>query len=426
MILAYPVVIGQLGHIMVSVADSMMVGRVGVLPLAGATFAGAIYTVLMLFGIGVSYSITPLVAAENSNNKDRLRSFLQDGFLMNLILGILLALTGFIVSFFLQYFGQEHEVVAQAKPYLQVMSLSLIPLMIFQTFRQFAEGLSDTMNPMIVSIIANLLNVGLNYILIFGGMGIEAMGLFGAGVATLISRILMPLIMILIAGSMLKGFEWKFQLSGIKRMLKIGVPSGMQYVFEVGAFGGAGIMIGWIGAKELAAHNIALNLSAISYMAATGIAAASTIRIGNQLGLKDKENLRMAGITNFVLVAVFMAFCASVFIVFREFFPTLYVSEQPVIAIASTLLIVGAAFQISDGLQAVGLGVLRGLRDVKVPTIVTFISYWVIALPLGYVLAFSFDLGVYGVWIALSVGLTLAAILNIWRFFSLTNKMKFE
>lgn len=424
-ILAYPVVIGQLGHIMVNVADSMMVGRVGVVPLAGATFAGAIFIVLMLFGIGVSYAITPLVAAENPTNTSKLKGFLQDGFLMNLILGLLLALLGYAASFFLQHFGQEEEVVAQARPYLRVMSVSLIPLMIFQTFRQYSEGLSDTMNPMVVSIVANVINIGLNYMLIFGKFGFEPMGLFGAGVATLLSRILMPLLMILLTRKIIAGFQWKFHFSGIKRMLKIGVPSGMQYVFEVGAFGGAGIMIGWIGAKELAAHNIALNLSAISYMAATGIAAASTIRIGNQLGLKDKQNLRMAGFTSFTLVAVFMAICASVFIVFREFFPTLYVNEQPVIAIASTLLIVGAAFQISDGLQAVGLGVLRGLRDVRIPTIVTFVSYWVIALPLGYILAFPMNLGVYGIWIALSVGLTLAAVLNIWRFNRLTNRMKF-
>lgn len=425
-ILAFPVVIGQLGHITVNVADSMMVGRVGVVPLAGATFAGAIFVVLMLFGIGVSYSITPLVAAENPANTSRLKEFLQDGFLMNLILGFLLALVGYAASFFLQYFGQEQEVVDQARPYLRVMSLSLIPLMVFQTFRQYAEGLSDTMNPMIVSIVANFINIGLNYILIFGKLGFEPMGLFGAGVATLISRILIPILMILLIRKSIAGFQWQFQYTGIKRMLKIGIPSGMQYVFEVGAFGGAGIMIGWIGAKELAAHNIALNLSAISYMAATGIAAASTIRIGNQLGLKDKQSLRMAGFTSLLLVAAFMTICAFIFIAFRNFFPTLYVDEQPVIAIASSLLIVGAAFQISDGLQAVGLGVLRGLRDVRIPTIVTFFAYWVIALPLGYFLAFTFELGVYGVWIALSVGLTLAAVLNIWRFNRLTNRLDFK
>ena len=163
--------IGQLGHIMVNVADSMMVGRVGVIPLAGATFAGTIYMTLVLFGLGVSYAITPLVAAEDKENKSSLLGFLQNGLLMNFVLGSLLAIIGFGTSFFLQYFGQIPEVVTEAKGYLQIMSLSIIPLMVFQTFRQYTEGLSDTMNPMIVSVVSNLLNIGLNWVFIFGHFG---------------------------------------------------------------------------------------------------------------------------------------------------------------------------------------------------------------------------------------------------------------
>ncbi len=423
--LAYPVVIGQLGHIMVSVADSMMVGRVGVVPLAAATFAGAIYTVLLLFGIGVSYAMTPLVAAENPDNTSKLLLYLQNGFAMNAVIGLLLASLGFGASFFLDYFGQEPDVAALAKGYLQVMSGSVFLVCIYQAFRQYSEGLSDTKSPMVVSIFANLLNVFLNWIFIFGHFGVEPMGLYGAGLATLISRVPMVFLMILLIWNKMTGFKWHFEWVGIKQMLKIGLPSGMQYIFEVGAFAGAGIMIGWISAEQQAAHNIALNLSAISYMAATGIAAASTIRIGNQLGLKDKQNLRMAGFTSFGLAGGFMAVMATLFIVLRFALPSLYVDERSVISTAATLLIIGAAFQISDGLQAVGLGVLRGLRDVKVPTLVTFVSYWVIALPLGYLLAFPLGWGVNGVWIALSVGLTVAAVFHIWRFNSLSNRLKF-
>lgn len=424
-VLAYPVVIGQLGHIMVNVSDSMMVGRVGIIPLAGATFASTIYITLMLFGLGVSYAITPLVAAEDKKNKTNLLGFLENGFLMNLVLGILLAIVGFIVSFFLDYFGQDPEVVAEAKGYLRVMSLSIIPLMIFQTFRQYSEGVSDTMNPMIVSIVSNLLNVFLNWIFIFGHFGIKPMGLFGAGLATLIARILMPPMIIFLTRKNCIGFRWHFQLRGVKQLLKIGLPSGLQFIFEVSAFSGAGIMVGWMGAEQLAAHNIALNLSAVSYMAATGFAAASTIRMGNQMGLKDKHNLRLAGFTSFITATAFMALCSILFVVFRDFFPTLYVDDPMVISMAGTLLLVGAAFQISDGLQSVGLGVLRGLRDVKIPTIVTFTAFWVVSLPLGYFLGFSVDLGVKGVWIALSVGLTIAAVLHIWRFNVLSKRLPF-
>lgn len=424
-VLAYPVVIGQLGHIMVSVADSMMVGQVGVVPLAAATFGGAIYTILMLFGIGVSYALTPLVAAENPKNKTKLLQYLQNGVAMNTVLGILLAGVGFGISFFLDYFGQEPEVAREAKSYLQIMSASIFFVSVFQSFRQYLEGLSDTMRPMIVSVVANLLNVFLNWVFIFGNLGVEPMGLFGAGLATFLSRIPMVMLMIVLIWKKISGFKWHFEWNGIKQMLKIGIPSGMQYIFEVGAFGGAGIMIGWIGAEEQAAHNIALNLSAISYMAATGIAAAATVRIGNQLGLKDKHNLRLAGFTSFATVGIFMAIMASLFIIFRFGLPDLYVDETSVISMAATLLIIGAAFQISDGLQAVGLGVLRGLRDVRVPTFITFVAYWVIALPLGYILAFPMGWGVNGVWISLSVGLTVAAIFHIWRFNALSNRLQF-
>ena len=423
--LAYPVVIGQLGHIMVNVADSMMVGRVGVIPLAGATFAGIIYMTLVLFGLGVSYAITPLVAVEDKENRPSLLGFLQNGLLMNFVLGTILAIIGFGVSFFLQYFGQLPEVVAEAKGYLQIMSLSIIPLMVFQTFRQYTEGLSDTMNPMIVSVISNLLNIGLNWIFIFGHFGVEPMGLFGAGLATLIARILMPIIIIYLTKKKTVGFKFHFEMTGIQQLLKIGIPLGMQFIFEVGAFAGAGIMIGWMGAEELAAHNIALNLSAVSYMAATGIAAASTIRMGNQIRLKDKQNLRLAGFTSFITATVFMAFCAILLIVYKDFLPTLYVDDPIVISMASTLLLVGAAFQISDGLQSVGLGVLRGLRDVKVPTVVTFTAFWIVSLPLGYLLGFNYGLGVNGVWIGLLFGLTIAAGLHIWRFIRLSNKLPF-
>ncbi len=424
-VLAYPVVIGQLGHIMVSVADTMMVGRVGVIPLAAATFAGTFYHVLMLFGIGVSYAVTPLVAATKVGDQPRLMKYLQSGMVLNILLSVLMMAVGLLVSPFLQYFGQEEAVATAARPYLIIMCASMMPLMIFQTYRQFAEGLSDTFNPMVVSIFANLLNVGLNYVMIYGALGFPAMGLLGAGYATLVSRVIMAVLMWWMIRPRMKGFEWTFDWALAKKMLKIGVPSGMQYVFEVGAFATASIMVGWISAEALAAHQIALNLSAITYMCATGIAAAATIRIGNQIGLKDLKNLRIAGYTSFTLVAMFMSVSALMFILFRGELTGLYVKDAHVQSIAASLMIIAAAFQVSDGVQAVGLGILRGLTDVKVPTLVTFVSYWLLAIPGGYLLGFTFDLGIHGVWYALSGGLTLAGVLHILRFRRLTKKIKF-
>ncbi|GAB4240159.1 MAG: MATE family efflux transporter [Ekhidna sp.] len=424
-VLSLPVIIGQLGHIMVGVADSVMVGRVGVIPLAAATFAGTFYHILMLFGIGVSYAITPLVAATDPREEKKLLGFLESGFVLNLTLGVVLFSISVIVSQFLQYFGQEEAVATAGKPYLQIMGFSLIPMMIFQSFRQYSEGLSDTLKPMIVSIVANLANVGLNYLLIYGKMGAPALGLNGAGIATLMSRMLMFALMIWLVRKRCKGFKWNVDFAIIRQLLKLGLPSGLQYVFEIGAFATAAIMVGWIGAEALAAHNIALNLAAISYMAATGLAAASTIRIGNQMGLKDRHNLRVAGFSAFGMVIVFMGLCGLTLILGRYFFPALYIDNEAVQESAATLLIIAAAFQISDGIQAVGLGVLRGLRDVRVPTLVTFFAFWFTSIPCGYIFAFVIGWGLNGIWYALSLGLTFAGILHLWRFNRLSKRIKF-
>ena len=425
-VLATPVVVGHLSHVMVTVADSAMVGRVGVVPLAGATFASTFYHVLMLFGIGVSYAITPLVAASDPSDKSKILAFLQNGLVMNVGLGILLILTGYLVSNFMDSFGQEDVVVEVARPYLIIICTSIFPLLIFQTFRQFSEGQLDTLSPMIVSVLANLLNMGLNYVLIYGKFGFDAMGLNGAGYATLISRVVMFLLIIWLMRKKCLGFKWKFDLSTIRKLLQVGIPSGLQYIFEVGAFATATIMVGWIGAEGLAAHNIALSLSAITYMAATGLAAASTIRIGNQMGLKDRKNLRTAGFSNFSMVAGFMGLCGLSFVLLRHQLPSLYIGDENVRSIASSLLIIAAVFQIPDGLQAVGLGVLRGLTDVKRPTIVTFVAYWLTAIPLGYYLGFVMDMGIYGIWYALCIGLTIAAIFHIWRFDQLSRNIRFD
>ena len=424
--LAYPVVIGQLGHIMVSVADTAMVGRVGVIPLAGATFAGTIFHIFMLFGIGVSMAITPLVAATDPSDQSKHHYFLQNGLVLNMVLSVIMMLSMLAFVPLLGFFGQEQPVVEAAGPYLIIVAVSMIPLMHFQTYRQYAEGLSNTFHPMIVSVIANLLNVGLNYLMIFGKMGFPAMGLNGAGYATLISRVIMGLMMMFWIRKDWKGMHWDISWKAIKSMLKIGVPSGMQYVFEVGAFAVASIMMGWISARALAAHQIALNLSAISYMGAMGIASASTIRIGNQLGARDKPNLLRAGYTGYGLVIIFMAMSGVLFVLFRYQLTALYINDMDVQELAAILLIIAAAFQISDGLQAVGLGILRGLTDVKVPTVVTFIAYWLMAIPMGYIFAFPLEMGPQGIWYGLLGGLSIAAVLHYLRFISKVKRLNLD
>lgn len=418
--LAIPVTIGQLGHIMVNVADSIMVGKLGVIPLAAATFASSIYVVLLLFGIGVSYAITPMTASTSPENKPVLLKIIQNGLILNLVLGVILSEIGWGLSHFLGHFGQEQEVAQAAVNYLRIISFSMLPLMVFQSFRQFAEGQSDTITPMVISILSNLLNVGLNYLLIHGKWGFPQLGLDGAAYASLIARFLMAFLMIASTYKLWKGFVWETDRIVINKLLSLGLPSGLQYVFEVGAFAVSTVMVGWLGAEALAAHNISINLAAITYMAATGIAAASTIRIGNQLKNNNPRNMRVAGYTSFGLVAVFMAVCGMLLVVYRGWLPSFYIDDASVKTIASRLLIIAAFFQISDGLQSVGLGVLRGLMDVKIPTIVTFIAYWVFAIPLGYLLGIYWEMGIQGIWYGLCGGLTLAAILHISRFIRLT------
>ena len=422
--LAYPVMLSQLGHTLVGVADSMMVGQLGTEPLAAAALGNVIFHVLMTFGIGVSYAITPLVAAaDGEGNIEKSASVLKHGTLINFTISLILVLLVFAGGNGLGFLDQPQDVLKLAIPYLGIITISIIPLMLFQSGRQFAEGLSQTRQAMIVTVFSNVVNIGLNYLLIFGKLGFPAMGLNGAGYATLISRVLMALVIWMYLRRSARYSPYfnvmasvKLRWKKAKELLRIGLPAGFQFIFEVGAFGFSTIMIGWFGAKQLAAHQIAINMASISYMMASGLAAAATIRVGNQLGRKDFPTLQKAAFSIFIMVIIFMSVFAAIFVVGRTFLPSLYIHDLEVIGIASSLLIIAALFQISDGVQVVGLGALRGLADVKIPTLITFVAYWIIGLPLGYVLGFTFNLGINGIWYGLSFGLTVAAIMSFVRF----------
>lgn len=429
--LAFPVMLSQLGQVLVGVADSMMVGRLGAEPLAAASLANSIFFVVLMFGIGVSMAITPLVAmADGKHNPKRISRLFNHGFTINWIVGTMLFLLIVLGSPLLYHLNQPEEVVVLAIPYLAIITFSLLPFMIFQTFKQFAEGLSQTKQAMYITLVCNAVNVFLNWIFIYGNLGIPAMGLNGAGWATLISRVLMALIIgYYIMKSKRYGiFNLSFKVKKlsfpmVSKMLKIGVPTGFQFIFEVGAFSSAAIMMGWIGVTALAAHQIAINLASISYMMASGLSTAAMVRVGNQLGRKDIPTLREAGFTSFVMVAMFMSITAVIFVLFREFLPSLYIDDMEVIQMSASLLVIAALFQLSDGIQVVGLGALRGMADVRVPTLVTLVAYWVIGLPLGYVFAFVMGMQEVGIWYGLLIGLTITGIMLLYRFHSLSAKL---
>ena len=427
-VIAYPVMLSHLGHIAVGVADSMMVGQLGAIPLAAVSLANSVFVLALMFGIGVSIGLTPLVAAADGQGQvGRISRLLKHSLLINMASGLVLFLLLMAVIPFLYALDQPAAVVELATPYLWVVGASLLPFMFFQGYKQLIEGLGHTRQAMIITLLANGVNVVLNYLLIYGAWGFPEMGLVGAGWATLFSRIFMAAMMAfyfyrsrIFAAyrKASKGFKKKI----FQRLLGLGVPMGFQYIFEVGAFSGAAIMVGWIGANALAAHQIALNLASVSYMIASGFAAAATVRVGNQLGQKNYASMQQAGFISFGIGLLIMLFFALSFIIGQHFFPSLYIDDTEVIEIAGTLLVIAAFFQLSDGVQVVGLGTLRALEDVKIPTLITLVAYWVIGLPGGYFLAFHAGMGVQGIWWGLLCGLTVAAVLLSWRFWRLSNR----
>lgn len=409
--------LSMLGQVMTGVADSIMVGWTGATPLAASSFANVFFTIPLFFGVGVSYAITPLVAeADGSGDASRVVAVLKNGTFINLATGLLLVVLIFAIEPLLIHLNQPVEVVRLALPYLSIVALSILPTMVFQTYRQFAEGLHDTRMAMIVVIGSNLLNVLLNYLLIFGKFGFPELGLNGAGWATLISRVVMGLSMFLYVyyAPKFHAYRGGFSITGyskklINQMLHIGIPAGSQFIFEAGAFGLSAIMMGWFGTTALAAHQIAINLATISYMTTSGLASAATIRVGHFLGKKNRKQLTNAAYTLIIMALGLMVAWAVLFIIGRYLLPTLYIRDTDVITLTASLLVIAGFFQLSDGMQVVCAGALRGLQDVKIPSLLIFVAYWIIALPLGYYLAFTLELGPSGIWYGLLIGLTLVA-----------------
>ncbi len=431
-LLAYPVVISQLGHMFTMIADNVMVGQLGTIPLAACALGNSIVSVFLVSGIGISQGITPIVAQEDGkSNKSICGLYLEQGVLISILTGALLFGMVAVIAQKLSSLGQSEEVALAAYDYLMVIGASIVPLMVFQSFRQFAEGLGYTKQAMRISIIGNIVNIIFNFLLIYGWLGFPALGLYGAGLGTFISRVFMAVLMglFIIRSKTFKPYLPDFKLNRLDRekstkIMKFGLPIALQYFFEVGAFSGAAIMIGWIGAQELAAHQIAINLAAFTYMGASGIGVAATIRAGNALGRKDFTAIKLSAVSSYHLVIFYMSVTALIFLVGNRLLPWIYIQNDAVIQIASQLLIVAAFFQLSDGVQVVGAGILRGLSDVKIPTLITVVAYWVIGLPFGYVLGFTFNMGAIGIWISLSIALTASAVLLYYRSHNIINKLQ--
>lgn len=405
-----------------------MVGRLGADELAAVSVSVGLFSILMVFGIGVSFAISPLTAiARGASDVLQTEKILKNGLFNGVLVGIGLATILFFGASLLPWMQQTAAVTALSIPYLKILALSMLPIMVFQSFRQFSEGMEIMYPALVLGLLMLPINAFGNWLLIFGNWGFPAMGLEGAAWATTLTRVLVAIALALYVlknrrFAAFRQLSWRAAIDKAvqRRLLALGIPGGAQLIFETSAFAFAAVMVGWLGNKALAAHQIAINLASISFMVAIGLSSAGAIRVGHAKGKGDMRLVRNIGKSTFLLAAGFMA-SSGVFFIFARFqLAGLYISDTEVVEQAAQLLLVAAAFQIVDGIQAVGVGLLRGMEDVKRPTLYVMLAYWVLALPLGGLLAFTFHLGALGLWIALALGLAASAALLSHRFFKLT------
>ena len=430
----------MLGHIFVSFADNIMVGQLGAAELAAVSLGNSFFFIAMSLGIGFASAITPLVAeADSAKNSLGVKNALKHGLILCAILSVLLYLLMLLAIPVIHYMKQPLEVVELAIPYIYIISISIIPLVVFEALKRFSDGLSNTKYPMYATIAANIINIIINYLLIFGSFGFPKLGIVGAGIGTLVSRIIMIFFLSLIFMKREKFKPYvlniKFRIVDsliFKKIINIGFPSALQMLFEVGIFTAAIWMSGVLGKNFQAANQIAFNLSAMTFMVGVGLSVAAMIRVGNQKGLSDFIELRRIAFSVFMLTVLIEMFFAVMFLVFRDWLPTIYLDTEnlsktlentEVILIASKLLLIVALFQIFDGLQVVILGALRGMQDVKIPTIITFVSYWLIGFPISFYLGIYTPLKSTGIWIGLLISLVCASIMLYLRFNYLTKKL---
>lgn len=425
--LAWPVILGQLGHIIIGLVDNAMIGQLGPTELAASAFGNSLFYLTAVIGWGLCLGISPLVAqAQGEGDEEKSGHYMQMGLRITIFIGIILSVISLAISFAVPYMPHKNpEVLPFAQQYLQIVTLSVVPMMIFSAYRHFVEGFSWMIPGMVVMAFVVALNVFLNWLLIFGKWGFPALGLAGGAWATVIARVVgMFLMMWIVARSArfkvygpLKFFV-KNHWDSIKELIRIGLPTGFQLFFEVGSFSGALFMAGLIGKIDQSAHQIAIGLAAFTYMVYAGLGGAVAIRVGGAYGKRETLQVRRAALSGIYLGVAAILIFSVIFIVFRESLPLAFIrpGEEEVIDIAARLLVIAAFFQWGDAIQVVALGALRGVSDVRIPTLLTMIAYWGVGLPLGYVLAFPLGLGIDGLWYALTAGLVFSATVMTIRF----------
>ena len=417
----------MLGHTLIGIVDNIMVGNLGSTELAAVSLGNSFIFIGMSIGIGFSTAITPIIAeADAEKDTKTIRDTFHHGLFLCTIIGLSLFVMIVLAKPIMQWMHQPEAVVALASPYIDWVAFSLIPVIIYQGYKQFADGLSQTKYSMYAIFLTNIVHVFFNYVLIYGIWFFPKLGVLGAALGTVISRIMMVVFMhyLLKHNPDLKQYFSKFSFYHIKKkvlkkIIDLGFPSAMQMLFEVTLFTAAIWLSGSIGKTSQAANQIALTLATTTFMFAMGLNVTAMIRVSNQKGLNDYKNLIIVARSIFLLAVIVETIFAILFILLHNYLPHLFlnmtdanlaIDNAEVILIASQLLIVAAVFQISDGVQVVVLGALRGLQDVKIPMYITFVAYWVIGFPISIYLGLYTDLKATGIWIGLLAGLTAAAL----------------
>lgn len=435
--LAWPVMLGMVGHTLVQFVDNIMVGQLGTTELAAISLGNSFVFIAMSIGIGFSTAITPLIAeADAEQNAHALQKVLHEGLRLCIILGVVLFLGVYIAKPLLFQMGQEPEVVALAFPYLNWVAVSLLPLVIFQAFKQFSDGMSLTRYSMYATVLANVVNVIINYVLIFGIWIFPKWGVTGAAVGTLASRVTMLVFVVILlyhdprtAAILRRLVPKRLYKKELNQLLQLGLPSSLQMFFEVSFFTFAIWVCGFLSKDAQAANQIALNLSSMTFMVAMGLSVAATIRVGNQKGFRTFGELKRIALSVFLLTLLLDVVFAGFFVAFNEWLPWLYLDSTTgldtfaVAELAGSLLYIAAFFQIFDGAQVVALGSLRGLQDVRIPTWITFLAYGLIGVPIMLYLSIEENMGARGVWIGLCLGLVVSSLLLYLRFRYLSNKL---
>lgn len=429
--LAFPIIFGEVAQMLLGIIDTAMVGAVSYKHLAAAALVMSVINIPFVFGIGITISVSQMVSMANGRNDDKSVSHnLFNGFWLCAISAVIISLAIELSKNILFHLGQDPEVALLALPYLQIMGWSVIPMLLFLALKQFTDGLEHTKTAMILSLAALPLNTFLNWLLIYGNWGFPRLELVGAGLGTLITRSIIFIVLGLIIlyhrtfrrYIAVKSKEWKFKWHTLEALLQIGIPSSFQITMEAGAFAVSGILIGTITAVDQAAHQIALSIASLTFMVSMGLSQAGSIRTSNALARRDWVVISLIGKSTLIMALLYGTFCGTIFIFFRDRLPLIFNHEVEVVHLAAYLLLFAAFFQVSDSTQAVSAGLLRGIKDVKVPTLFIAIAYWVIGIPVGCLLAFHFKMGAAGIWTGFIVGLTFSAGFLSMRFKKMTRR----